>query len=115
MAYTQFQVTKPAGADDAPDVIEDIQQNFPALLDGIITGDLYGWDIYKNAGSDEKPSQILADKGSERLVFVLQYNDDDCVWYLALTYSPDLVQYWSIGVLTITYDDDCNVTGFSWS
>ena len=136
MSYNPFNAAKPdAATDSIAQVTTETRSNFVALRDHLVTfGSMPGWagQAQNSDGSTPpadatKPEQWLYSRGTERIRVSMTYGTSggatDNVVSAVFEYSNDSGSTWApiadtdypLGKLTINYDNDSNVIGYSWS
>lgn len=117
MAYTQFDPSKPDGTSgDGASYTSGIHDNFKALRDAVIMGDMEGWNLSYSGGTADQPDYHIYSKGTERVRLHYTWNTDGYITEIVYEYSSDSGStYDTIGTETITYDADYNVTATTWS
>ena len=120
MVYVPFVPDKPVIADDGDVVINNTRENLMALRDAVVVGALVGWELLSTTGPAAEPTQIIYDKGTERLKLDITWGtsggSDGNPLTIIPAYDGDAgASYDTMGTLTYTYDSSGNVTSVEWT
>lgn len=117
-SYKHFVNNVPVASAKSLKVVTDTRNNLLALLHGVVTGELYGWDYSQDEGTGdaEMPQYMYYKKGALWIRCEVTWNAMDDVesidWKLSEN-SGGL--YDDIGTMTVTYDSDYNPELVTWS
>jgi hypothetical protein len=115
MSYTQFDATKPDGADSGPQIPDTANANDKALRDAIMMGQMPGFAFSCSGGTARQPATMLWTNGATILKAALtwgssggsDYNVTAVTWSLSTNGGG---AYDAIEAQTFTYDSNGNLT-----
>lgn len=128
MAYTPFDKSVPdASTESINQITTSTRENFEAIRDAVVAGDMPGWEMSTSGGTAEQPAEIIYARSTERVKIALTWGSsggaDGNVTDAIYSYSSnsgtnyDLMADtdFPLAKQTITYDSSGNVTATGWS
>lgn len=115
MPYLAYNNAVPVGTQTGPAFAVSNLQNQRALADAIVAGTLQGWDLTVNGPDFSQPSSLLYANGTDQLRATLTWTASGNPQSLLWESNRNGAGWERIGLKTITYSGNDEVTAVTWS